>query len=112
MADLTAQTSPLAWNSVGLDSAKQDTPKQIKESARQFEALMIGQMMKSAREAGDGGWLGTGDDKAGSTMCELAEQQIAQLMASQGGFGLATMIEQGLTREAQPRVVASGTSTK
>ena len=31
----------------------------LKDSARQFEALMIGQMLKSARESG-GSWFGRG----------------------------------------------------
>jgi len=35
-----------------------DTPEKISGVAKQFEALMIGQMLKSAREASGGGWLG------------------------------------------------------
>jgi Rod binding domain-containing protein len=75
-------------------------PKKIHESAQQFESLLIAQVLKSGRESG-GGWLGTGDDEAGSTCVEMAEQQVAQTLAASGGLGLSRLIEQGLTRDAQ-----------
>lgn len=63
-------------------------------AAQQFEALLIGQLLKSAREAGGGGWLGAGDDDdAGETGVEVAEQELARLLATKGGFGLARMVE-------------------
>lgn len=78
-----------------------DDPKKIRDSAVQFESLLIGQMLKTSREAGGAGWLGAGDDEAGSIGVEMAEQQLAQMLASQGGLGMARLIEQGLTRDAQ-----------
>jgi flagellar protein FlgJ len=77
-----------------------DDPKKIKDTAQQFESLLIGQMLKTSREAGGSGWLGTGDDEAGSTAVEMAEQQVAQMLASHGGLGLARLIEQGLSRSS------------
>ena len=82
-----AQTAP----------APQDTAK-LKKSAREFEALLIGQMMKAARESG-GGWFGTGEDEASATLAGYAEEQFAQTIASQGGLGIASMLEKGLAAD-------------
>jgi peptidoglycan hydrolase FlgJ len=79
-------------------SGEQD-PEKVRAAAQQFEALMIEQMLKSARASGSGDWSGTSDDETGSTMCELAEQQFAQALASGGGLGLAKMIVAGLERK-------------
>jgi flagellar protein FlgJ len=74
-------------------------PKNVHEAAQQFEALLIGQLFKNMREAGESGWLGTGEDHAGSTMMEVAEQHLAQTLATNGGLGLANLVEQGLNRK-------------
>lgn len=76
-----------------------DSPDKIKKAAEQFEALLIGQMLKSAREAGASGALGTGEDSAGQTGMELAEQQFAGLLASKGGLGLSRFITSNLERK-------------
>ena len=76
---------------------------QIEKAAKQFESLLIGQIMKSMHEAGSSGWLGGGDDQAGEAAMELAEEQFAQALASRGGLGLARLIMQGLTaRSGEP----------
>lgn len=69
--------------------------KKLKESAQQFESLLIGQMLKSARESG-GSWFGGGEDEASSTATGMAEEHLAQTLAAQGGLGLAAMIMKGL----------------
>jgi len=71
-------------------------PRNVKEAATQFEALLISQMLKSAHEDGES-WLGTGDDQAGSSMTELAEEHLAQSLATSGGLGLAKVVVRGLT---------------
>ena len=84
-------------------SDKTDTPEKISGVAKQFEALMIGQMLKSAREASGGGWLGDEDDKddqTGSLVMELGEQGLSQAMAAHGGFGIAKMVTANLQRGA------------
>ncbi len=72
-----------------------DTPEKIRQAASQFEALLIGQMLASAREAGSGDWMGTSDDPSGSSLLELSEQQFAQALAAHGGIGLAKMVVDG-----------------
>jgi Rod binding domain-containing protein len=82
-------------------SGKTDTPEKISGVAKQFEALMIGQILKSAREASGGGWLGNEsdqDDQTGSLVMELGEQGLAQALAAHGGLGIAKMVTASLER--------------
>jgi len=82
-------------------SAKTDTPGKISGTAKQFEALMVGQMLKSAREASGGGWLGNEndqDDQTGSLVMEMAEQGLSQAIAAHGGLGIAKMVTANLER--------------
>ena len=74
---------------------KQDSPAKVQDAARQFEALLIGQLLKSVRESGTG-WLGGGADAAGSTATEYAEQHLATVLAQQGGLGIAGLLAKGL----------------
>lgn len=68
-------------------------------AAKDFEALLIGQMLRSVREE-DSGWLGTGDDQAGATAMGLGEEELAKAIAAGGGFGLAKIITSGLAKQA------------
>jgi peptidoglycan hydrolase FlgJ len=86
-----------ALQSTQVASRKPDDPTRIHEAAQQFEALLIGQMLRSVRESG-GNWLNTGNDSSGDCATDFAEQQFATTMSKQGGLGLATLISTGLTR--------------
>jgi Rod binding domain-containing protein len=83
--------------------SSRDTPEAIAKAATQFEALLIGEVLKSAREADGSGWMGTDEDEAGSTLMEVSEQQISQALATGGGLGLAKMISAGLSNSAAQR---------
>ena len=85
-------------------SPRQET--RLDQAATDFEGLLVAQMLRHARQAGDGGWLGTGEDKAGDTMMAMAEESLARIMASQGCLGLASMMKQGVLNEAKPRQVS------
>jgi len=76
---------------------KPDDPAKVKDAAKQFEALLIGQMMKSMNDS-EGGWLGTGDDDSASSAMEYGQEIFAQSMAQSGGLGLANMIAKGLQK--------------
>ena len=82
-------------------SSAKDTPEKIGKAAKDFEALLIAQMLKSARESG-GGITGDADeqDETNSTLMELGEQQLAQAMSNSGGLGIAKMVVAGLTNHA------------
>jgi flagellar protein FlgJ len=81
----------------GISTAPKDDPTKVKESAKQFEALLIGQMMKSMRDS-EGGWLGTGDDEAASSAMEYAQETFAQSLSASGGLGLASLVVKGLEK--------------
>ncbi|HUJ23016.1 MAG TPA: hypothetical protein VLX58_15905 [Bryobacteraceae bacterium] len=76
---------------------KADTPAKIESAAQQFESLLIAQILKSMHEEGSGGWLGGGEDESASSAMQMAEEQFAQALASQGGLGLSRLIIQGLS---------------
>jgi peptidoglycan hydrolase FlgJ len=90
----------------------QPKPSRVKDAAQQFEALMIGQMLRSVREAAKD----SDSDSSGDTMIDLADQQFSKLMSQNGGLGLAQMIVKGLNHENRQQhpeskpVAASGTS--
>ncbi len=78
------------------------SPSRARDAARQFEALLIGQLLHAARADGSN-WLGSSEDAAGDCATDYAEQQLAAVMAQSGGLGLAHMVEQGLgKRPAAP----------
>ena len=68
-------------------------------AAQDFEALLIGQMLRSMREEGSG-WLGTGDDSAGATAFAFGEEELAKALTKGGGLGLSKIIAAGLATKA------------
>jgi flagellar protein FlgJ len=75
-------------------AADKNNPQRIREAASQFEALLIGQVLKSMHEEGTG-WLGTGEDQTASSAMGLADEYLAQSMSKGGGLGLAKSISAG-----------------
>jgi Rod binding domain-containing protein len=71
-------------------------PGKVHDAAQQFEALLMGQILRSARQGGTG-WLGNGEDSSAECATDYAEQQFAAVLAQQGGLGLASLISKGLT---------------
>jgi peptidoglycan hydrolase FlgJ len=70
--------------------AAREDPAALAEAAVQFEALFIGLMLKSARDAN----LGDGilDGEATRQYLELMDQQVALELARKGGFGFGKLI--------------------
>jgi Rod binding domain-containing protein len=91
---------------IGSPNPTKDTPEKIRDAASQFEALLIGQVLKASHEGEDEGWLGTGEDQTAGSMMGLAEDYFARAIASRGGLGLARMVSAGLER----RVAADSVS--
>jgi Rod binding domain-containing protein len=92
----------------GLDLAsranphKTDSPERIKDAATQFEALMIGQILKAAHGDSDEGAFGGDADPASASAMDFANDYFARAMAAKGGLGLTNMIVAGLQKEATP----------
>ncbi len=82
-----------------LSAAGGKTAKKETAAAQDFEALLIGQMLRSMREQGSG-WLGTGDDAAGATAFAFGEEELAKALTKGGGLGLSKIIAAGLATKA------------
>jgi Rod binding domain-containing protein len=96
-----AVASALTPSLHALGEKPKDDPVKIRKSAIDFEAMLLNQMLRSAREASGGGLTGTGgDDQTNSSLIELGEQQFAQALAGSGGLGIAKMVVAGLTKHA------------
>ena len=96
--------SPVGWAQIATASqGRSDTQKDVAKAAGDFEALLISQLLRSARGGGDG-WLGTGDDQSASSLLDMAEDQLAQAMAGSGGMGLAQMVVRGLNASGSANV--------
>lgn len=105
MEGIQSPISAFDWQNV-TPVKSTDSPERIRETALQFESILLGMMLKSMREAsGSEGWLGTGEDQSLANIAELAEQQVAQALSASGGLGLAHLVETGLNRA---RVEAGG----
>lgn len=75
--------------------AAEQNPAALEEAAQQFESLIIGLMLKTARDAqlGDGLF----DNSQSKQYLELMDQQVALELARKGGFGFSDMIVEQLS---------------
>ncbi|MDQ2843479.1 MAG: rod-binding protein [Acidobacteriota bacterium] len=87
-----------ALSNLPVDASAQPKPKRIHEAAQQFESLLIGEMLKSARSASSDGWLGSGESTGDDSAMDMAESQLANALASSGGLGLASTIERVMNK--------------
>jgi len=90
--------APMTSAAAILPGATSAEPKNAVEAAKQFEALLIAQMLRSAHESAGGSLDGEESTSAG-TMFDVAGQQFAQVLANNGGLGLAKMVTQGLEKK-------------
>ncbi len=72
-------------------------------AAKDFEAILIAQLLRAGREGG--GWLGAGEDQTAAPAIEMAEEHFAKAIAAQGGLGLATMLSATLD-QSKPATVS------
>jgi flagellar protein FlgJ len=87
---------PGSTAAIPVAASKSQDPDKIHDAAQQFEALLMGQIMRSART--DSGWLGDDADPSAECATDYAEQQFAAVIAQKGGLGLADMVAKGLER--------------
>jgi flagellar protein FlgJ len=94
LSGITPRISSVFPAPSAVPSAGKEAQKEL-SAARDFEALLIAQMLRSIREEGSG-WLGTGDDDAGATAVGFGEEQLAKALTKGGGLGLSKVIASGL----------------
>jgi flagellar protein FlgJ len=90
--------SGISQNSVAAPSRSAGASK-LQDAAGKFEAMLIAQMLKSARKTDSGGWSGESDPSTSSLM-EMGEQQLADMLGAQGGLGIAQMVVKQLAPKA------------
>jgi Rod binding domain-containing protein len=103
-------TIPASFPEASWRPKPKDSAAKIEDAAVQFESLLIDQMLKSSHSADEGGWMGSPEDQ-NSTLLDMGQQQFAQTLAHNGGFGIAKMIVAGLhqneNRSHQPPAAAT-----
>jgi flagellar protein FlgJ len=103
--------APTTIDFAGLEQLRSDAarnkPEALAEAAVQFEALMIGMLLKSARKAS----LGEGifDSSQTRQYLELMDDQVALEMARRGGFGFGATIREQLGQRGEVRDATSKT---
>jgi Rod binding domain-containing protein len=76
------------------DTNQGGSSKKIADAAKQFESILINQMLESARASSQD------DDGQDSAVSGYAQQQFAQALAERGGLGIAKMVVVGLEKHA------------
>ena len=98
---MTPITFPPAAAAMGASSKSADHPNKskISDAATQFEALILQQLLRSARESPESqsGIFSSG--QTNDTFSSMAEEHFAQALAAKGGIGLARLVAGGLLRE-------------
>jgi Rod binding domain-containing protein len=90
-------STPGLSTGIGASVSKTDSPQKTQAAAAQFEALLVGQILKASHEE-DGGWLGDGEDKTASSTMQMADEYFARAITAHGGLGLSKMITKGLDK--------------
>jgi flagellar protein FlgJ len=95
-----ASSVPSAVDPTGLEQlrhrAARNDPGSLAEAAVQFEALFIGMMLKTARDASLGDGLFDSQETRG--YLDLMDTQVAMELARKGGFGFGQMIVEQLSK--------------
>ena len=79
-------------------TAKPKANEELTNALEEFEALIAGTLLRTAREESGSGWLG-GESSAGSDgIMDFAEQHISKAMAKQGAFGIAKTLSTSLRK--------------
>ena len=93
------QVSGIQTRTLPAGTDPRQTSKLVR-AASDFEALLISQMLRSARESSGSLPDDDGGSETNSPLMELGEQQFAQALAANGGFGVARMVVVGLSKDA------------
>lgn len=101
MLDVRMMAERLSAAGKSTESASQGSEadkQKLRQASEDFEALLIGQMLQSIRESALSGWQET-EDQSGAIALEMAESQLARMMATSGGLGLARTLRKSLASE-------------
>jgi Rod binding domain-containing protein len=107
MADLVTP-SLFSAKPLTVPVADSEQVKKIKQSAQDFEAVLLRQMLKEIRSSA----LADSNKGSNSTYLDMADEQLANQLASQGGFGFGkAMADQMLKQVQAAKLITSGPYT-
>ncbi len=102
--DLTPLRAKVSLESIPLESLAQNAhipeTEKIREVARQFEAVLLRQILTAARKT----VIASGDEHESSTTGiyqDMINSQLADAISQSGSFGLGTSLEAQLQRQTQ-----------
>lgn len=101
-----AATASAALSSAG-DTASSPERAKLHEAAQAFEAILVRQMLASARAADLGGNDLLGQDRGNETFTQMRDERFAEIASKTGAFGLAAQIEAQLARMIAPATAAA-----
>ena len=107
MSDLVT-SSLLSAKPLTVPVADSEQVKKIKQSAQDFEAVLLRQMLKEIRSSA----LADSNKGSNSTYLDMADEQLANQLAAQGGFGFGkAMADQMLKQVQAAKLITSGPNT-
>lgn len=95
----TGRTEPGA-EPAGLKTGRSEELEKLKSLAAQFEAVLMGQMLREMRSS-----MFEDDDASGFGGGPLADSmyaELSQVLGRAGGFGLSQAMQEALSRQAAP----------
>ena len=93
----TPVTGTATAASPGATKITSDTEKaKLADAARQFESLLMAQILKSATPEGEEGLLSGSGDSSTQSLYQLALENFAAVLGQQGGLGLASSVKDQL----------------
>ena len=85
--------------------ADSEQVKKIKQSAQDFEAVLLRQLLREVRSSS----LSDSSKSSNSTYLQMADEQLANQLAAQGGFGFGkSMAEQMLKQVQAAKLITPG----
>ena len=99
------QNFPISFPVAAFDPSLARSRGRLEAAAKEFEAMLIQQLLKTARQAGS---LYESEDAmtGGEGYLEIAEQQLARVLAEKRTFGFARLLVKSVSGEtlaAKPR---------
>ena len=92
---------PVSLSPPGAGDSPVQSRERLEAAAKEFEAMMIQQLLKTVRQAGR--LYESEDEMTGSEgYLELAEQQFARVLAEKGTFGFARLLLKDLPLSREP----------
>jgi flagellar protein FlgJ len=96
------KASELPFDSIASNTKLSNADK-ISEASRQFEAVLLRQMLGEARKSMSGTAGGEGESSTTSIYNDMVNDQLAESISRSGAFGLARSLQSQLVMQTLPK---------